>query len=606
MLIAGVCVMAIAAGAHAQASEAALSTINSSSVVLTSKTDGAPAAPRHLSATAAFATEVYLSWVNIATDATRITVERATGSDSFVVIATLDGVATAYTDRSISPTTRYSYVVYASNSSGSSIDSNVARARTTIALITNPNTVFDEPSIVQPAYGGSYIDPVFRTKITRIGGEPGAAFTTANDGPGLWSYDARHMYSLFQPWNITNTLYAIQNRVDAGGQNGGIGGSWLHLEGSGYLPALGPPSRYPDAGADERWNPNRRYATQVVVAGNIRPTLWWFDIANNVITRSWQLPFVPQYFGGGKGQITRDGRFVVMVDISQTKMAVVDMDPQPPYPAYPSKRIGPVYNIESMIGGATYARATASFDPSGKYVLLRYATKNGASGQYQRVYDVDPATLALKLHLMPAETVQCTGSGSDNWIYGLGHSDLTLNPFDNNEPVVIGQEGCGFVRQRVAGVKTVNSNGIGHVVMVRLRDGSVTSLTDPGNYTGTALEAYAHHISAQNSHLQGWVFVTYGASPSQEHNRFYDEVIALSLDGLQRVQRLAHLHSDFTGYTAAGAACEKVDDNFNYRSESHGVPSPGGKKLAFASNWLIRGTKASAQCSIQDYIINAR
>ena len=207
---------------------------------------------------------------------------------------------------------------------------------------------------------------------------------------------------------------------------------------------------------------------------------------------------------------------------------------------------------------------------------------------------------------MPAGTVQCTGSGSDNWIYALGHTDLTLNPFDNNEPVVIGQEHCGFVGKSVAGVKTINSNGIGHVVMVRLRDGSVKSLTDPGNFSGTALEAYAHHISAQNSRLPGWVFVTYGAWPDQERNRFYDELIAVSLDGRQRVQRLAHLHSDHNGFTSAGAACRSVDEDFSYRSESHGVPSRRGKRIAFASNWLIRGTKSTINCSIQDYIIDLR
>jgi hypothetical protein len=135
---------------------------------------------------------------------------------------------------------------------------------------------------------------------------------------------------------------------------------------------------------------------------------------------------------------------------------------------------------------------------------------------------------------------------------------------------------------------------------VRLADGAVTSRTDPGNFRGTPLEATAHHISAQNILLPGWVFVTYGPWPGEQNERYYDEVIAVSLDGKQRVQRLAHLHSDFGNFT--NNTCSSVDSDFNYRSESHGVPSPDGKSLAFASNWLVRARGGG--CSIQDYIID--
>ena len=569
-------------------------------------TDTLPA-PKDLSATAAFATEVYLTWKKPAKGATQITVERAIGSGSFSAIATLPGKATAYTDSSVSPATNYSYRVYASNSHGRSRHSNVAAAQTTIALVTDPNGVFTEPNLSKPAYLASFVDPVFGTTITRIANDANLSFTTSNNGNGTWSSDARHNYQLFEPWSIDGSLYILENRTDDGGQNGGAGGSWLNLDGNQYTPKLGPPSNYPDPSADERWSPNPKYATQVIVAGDTYPTLWWFDIPSNTATRSWSLPFVPQYLGGGKGHITRDGRFVVMVDITLTKMVVVDMDPQPPYPPYPSQRIGPVYDIEGTIGGATYTGATAAFDPSGRYVLLHYNSKNGVGGEYLRVYNVNPKTLALKVHPLPHNTVQCTGNASDNWIYSVGHSDLTLNPFGKNEPVVIGQEACGNVGSNVPGVKTVNSDGIGHVMMVRLRDGAVTSLTDPGNYSGTALEAYADHISAQNSGLPGWVLVSYGPWTGEEGDRYYDEVIAVSLDGLQRVQRLAHMHSDFDGLTSAGASCaaNDSDGDFNYRSEPHSVPSPDAKRIAFASNWLVNGDGSGA-CSIQDLIIDLR
>jgi hypothetical protein len=559
-------------------------------------------APSSLTATAAFATEVYLTWQNNSSTSQNLAILRSTNNASFSTIASVTPAATSYTDSNVAPSTTYYYQVACANS----INSNVASARTTIALVTDPYAVFPEPNVSKPAYLTAWTDPVFGTKITRIGNNLGLPFTTSNDGNGVWSRDVRHNYQLFQPWSIDGSLYVLENRTDDGGVNGGSGGSWLYLSGSTYQPSLGPPSNDPSSGSDERWNPNPNYATQLVKADDSTAKLWWFDVKNNAVTRSWSLPFTPYYIGQTKGHISRDGRFVVLIDTTNTKMAVVDMDPQPPYAPYPSQRIGPVYNIEGTIAGVTYGgdgETTVAVDPSGTYVVLHYDSKNGAGGDFLRVYDINPSTLALSLHPMPATVVQCTGNASDNWIYSLGHHDLSLNPYDNNEPVAIGQEECGNVRATVPGVNTVNSNGVGHVVMVRLRDGAVTSLTDPGNYSGTPLEAYAEHVSAQNQLLPGWAFVSYENYPGDLGDRYWDEVIAVSMDGLGRVQRLAHMHSDSDNNTNNN--CANTDSDFNYRSEPHGVPSPDGKRLAFASNWLINGN-GTGGCSIQDYIIDLR
>jgi hypothetical protein len=202
---------------------------------------------------------------------------------------------------------------------------------------------------------------------------------------------------------------------------------------------------------------------------------------------------------------------------------------------------------------------------------------------------------------MPSGTVQCEPD-QNNWTFSLGHADLALNPYDNYEPVMVGRLECDVLRKNIANVKTVNSNGIGNVVMVRLRDGAVTSLTDPGNWSGTPLEAYAIHVSARNQLMPGWVIVTYGAWPGEETSRYFDEVIAVSLDGKGRVQRLAHTHSDFSNFT--NNICQS-DGNFNYRSESHAIASPDGKQVVFDSNWLIRGN-GTGLCSIEDYVIDLR
>ena len=106
-------------------------------------------------------------------------------------------------------------------------------------------------------------------------------------------------------------------------------------------------------------------------------------------------------------------------------------------------------------------------------------------------------------------------------------------------------------------------------MMVRLRDGRITALTDPSN------EAYAHHISTRNLNRPGWAYVDYF---QEDGKRFSDEVIAVKLDGSKAVQRFAHKHSVFEG-------C--------YRCESHVAPSLDGRRMLFASKIATAGKPAS-------------
>jgi hypothetical protein len=108
----------------------------------------APAAPSSLSATAVSTNQINLSWVNNATNATGIVVQRSTGStNNFVQIATLAASATSYSDTTLSASTTYYYEVGATNSYGSSPWSNQADATTLtptgviwIAVYTNSVT----------------------------------------------------------------------------------------------------------------------------------------------------------------------------------------------------------------------------------------------------------------------------------------------------------------------------------------------------------------------------------------------------------------------------------------------------------------------------------
>jgi hypothetical protein len=408
-------------------------------------------------------------------------------------------------------------------------------------LITNPNTVFSVPPEPKPGYLSPVVLPPFNTKITRIAGDPGSTIRFES-GSGFWGTIARHHYMLDEPWNSNGTLIAMQN-------NGSP--RELFLDGNTYQPKYGLCPNY-NLGED-RWNPSPDHPYERInVKGD---ELMWFDVVHCVKTRSWRLPFPVKYFGPGKGNPSRDGRYVALTD--QRRMFVVDMD------AYPGSRFGPSVDLVSDCGLPGECRVSSvSISPTGKYAVVHY------KGDYERVYNVDPATLAMTPRPMPRSYPNCTGDPSKGFIYNLGHPDMALNPFDGDAEVMVGQEHC-HNRGRM-----IDGKPMGGVVMVRLRDGAVTSLTNPVN------EAYPDHISAQSFDRPGWVYVTYYP---QRGKRFNDEIVAVKMDGSGSVERICQARSVFKG-------C--------YRCESHAVPSRDGKRVIFASNWGDFGGP------IQDYVVD--
>jgi len=421
------------------------------------------------------------------------------------------------------------------------------------SVVKDPVTPFAVPDAPLPPYLIPQTLPPFGTTITRITGDPGTAIPVIG---GTWGADARHHYSKDEPWNADQTLIALQNA--------GPGGfpKRLYLDSKTYQPRYAPCPNYHVG--DDRWHPLRTHANERI---NVDGThLEWFDVTTCKETRSWTLPLAADYFGMTEGNPSFDGRFVVLGDA--TRMFVVDMDPQPPERPYPAPRIGPVVSLNAC--GLPKCKATwLSISPSGKYAVVHYP------GEAIQVWDVDPVTLAL----MPRAITQfydgCRGSPAKGFIYSLGHADMTLNPFDHDEDVVVGQEKCGNKGRTMAG------KAIGGVVMSRLRDGAMAPLTDPRN------EAYPHHVSARSYDRRGWVYVSYFAErPAKKYN---DEVVAVKLDGSGSVERLAHQRS-LTPHC--------------YRCETHAVPSRDGSRVIFASDWALNcGGRCGTQAVISGYVV---
>ncbi|TMQ69976.1 MAG: hypothetical protein E6K80_09960 [Candidatus Eisenbacteria bacterium] len=398
-----------------------------------------------------------------------------------------------------------------------------------------------------------------RAFIERITDDPGLPTTPL---AGTWGRDARHVYSKQQPWNSDNTLLTIENR-DGGSPTP------LILDGASYRPKFTPCADYQFY--DYRWHPSPLHPHEQI---NVDPTgteLMWFDVVDCVKTRSWKLPITVDFgIGSGEGNPSNDGRFVALGNDSA--MFVVDMDPRPPLPAYPNRRIGPVYRFPPCSLSTNCMIGNLSISPSGRYVDVKYSSGNDSSDispDLHRIYEVDSATLALKPHNMLVCSMRCGPFAlrPNGWIFPLKHADMTLNPFDNNEDVIIGGRSCP-------------GTSIGRVDMVRLRDGRVTVLTDPKN------EAPVSHVSTRNLDRPGWAYVSYFKAKGR---CFSDEIVAVKIDGSRTVERLAHKHSVTTG-------C--------YRCESHPVPSRDGRRVLWASNWAESCSPCGPPGAVAAYVVD--
>jgi hypothetical protein len=419
---------------------------------------------------------------------------------------------------------------------------------------SEPRASVAAPDVPKPAYLAPVCPQPFGLRIIRIADDPGRPLTLAQVA-GTWGADARHHYSKDQPWSADGTLLALQNSGSP---------HLVFLDGETYRPRLAKCHDYPYY--DDRWHPALIHAHERI---NVKTSdLMWYDVVACAATRHWTLPFAVVGLGMGEGNVSFDGRYVALSDGRQAFL--VDMDPQPPLAPYPAQRIGPGVDVADCGVASGCSIDWVSVSPSGTYVVVAY------QGDYVRIFDVDPATLAFAPRPMPTVYANCHGTAARGFVYDVGHADMTRDPFGGNEDVIVGQEHCHNAGHVVAGKL------MGHVVKVRLRDGTITPLTDPTN------EAYPNHISTRNYDRPGWAYVSYYPAPGR---RFSDEIIAVKLDGSQAVERFAHSHTE-------RAHC--------YRCEAHAVPARDGRRVLWASNWMVEGAGTGTAGVIQAYVVEAR
>jgi hypothetical protein len=283
--------------------------------------------------------------------------------------------------------------------------------------------------------------------------------------------------------------------------------SMLFLDGATYEPIFG---RNRSPGTETRWHPTKP-DTMVYVKDN---RLGYWDVrADSTQVVATFSEYSDFHIGPWEGNLSLDGKLIVVAGKkSDDRIAFAyDLATRQKYPDLVLNDI----EVDWV-----------SISPSGKYLVVN-GRIDSEQGDQTQVYDLEGNEIG------------------ELWLqYGRpSHYDMTID--ENGDDIAVGVS------------KSAPDDG--RVIKRRLHDGEVTILTTGG---------YAGHTSTRNVDRPGWAYVTY-QHPGPTWPPYWDEVVAVKLDGSMTVERIAHLHT------------KRVD----YLTEAHAVPSPDGMRVLWASAW---------------------
>lgn len=280
----------------------------------------------------------------------------------------------------------------------------------------------------------------------------------------------------------------------------------LFLDGENYAVRF---AHHNGPGREMRWHPQRP-DIMVYVRDN---AIGYWDVRKDTTEVIVTFPGYCEFrIGPWEGNLSLDGRLIVVVGMKgENRIAFAyDLEQKQKYP-------------DLVLNDVTIDWVSVS--ASGKYIVLNGEIDVGKDRT--QVYDL------------------AGNKTTELWEkYGRpSHYDLTID--ENGDDIAVGV--------------SKSKPDVGRVIKRRLRDGKVTVLTSGG---------YAGHTSTRNLRRPGWAYVTYqGRGPAWPP--YWDEVVAVKLDGSMTTERIAHLHT------------KRID----YLTEAHAVPSPDGKRVLWASNW---------------------
>ncbi len=181
---------------------------------------------------------------------------------------------------------------------------------------------------------------------------------------------------------------------------------------------------------------------------------------------------------------------------------------------------------------------SVSISPSGRYIMFMQNAVDGVEQSY--VYSVD-------------------GTLVQHWTehHRPGHGDMTIDA-DGSDVYV--------------GVSKSDPDKF-HIIKRRLKDGKVTDLLPYGD---------GNHVSTRNINRPGWAIVSYSGhffetDQNEDWAPFYQEVVAVRIDGSGEVRRIGHTRNA----------------DHDYWSETHASISPDGTQIIWSSNWGRAGGPVS-------------
>jgi hypothetical protein len=281
----------------------------------------------------------------------------------------------------------------------------------------------------------------------------------------------------------------------------------LFLDGASYRPLFG---RDEFSGSDVKWHPSEPGIMVCVKDNSVG--IWDVRGDKTQIVATFD-GYSKLRIGPGEGNLSFDGKLIALAGKKgQDRVAFAyDLHQKNKWPDLVLNSI----DIDWV-----------SVSPSGKYLVLNGGITAKDADQSQ-IYDLEG------------------NSVGELWLeYGRpSHYDLTLD--EHGDDIAVGV--------------SKSPPDSGQVIKRRLRDGLVTMLTSSG---------YASHISTRNVARPGWAYVSF-QNRGPDWPPYWDEVVAVKLDGSMTVERIAHLHTRLS----------------DYLTEAHAVPSPDGKRVLWASNW---------------------
>lgn len=350
-------------------------------------------------------------------------------------------------------------------------------------LLTNTSVYWPAATLAKPNYLQTVTDPVFGTKITRISGDPG--LSVPNGLPGqVWNNVSRHHYSLDQAWNADQSLLLLsKNQTD---------GTMIFLNGETYTVQF---TRASWSGvADFRWDPTN--ASRMVYINGTELGYWNPTTNVKTIINDFGATGGTCYFGPSKGNLSNDGRFMV---IKRDSVAFL-------YDIVNKIKYADI-TLPSDFGATDGSAAMVS--PLSSYIVFATAT-------HTYVYTWN----GVYLHTWPETSPS--------------HYDFAVDS-DSSEVLVGGERAHPNVNE-------------GKVIKRRLADGVITPLTTGG---------YVIHSSARNLNRNGWTIAS-EENTSPGWDPYYSEIDAAKLDG-SRVERICHIYSNATSYDGEPQASPSPD-----------------------------------------------